>query len=226
MAVTPLTWQRTERALDAAARRWQRTQRALGAAMPTAARRCRDAEGALGVAVPAAARRLGREATSADAALFEAVAGLRAPRLDRTMRRLTRSADHAKLWLALAAAMRTLGGERGRRACRRGLASLVLASALANLVAKPLAPRRRPVREVTDRGRHVRVPFTSSFPSGHAASAFGFAAGAGAELPALRPPLLALATAVAYSRVHTGVHYPADVIAGAAVGTAASRLTG
>jgi undecaprenyl-diphosphatase len=68
------------------------------------------------------------------------------------------------------------------------------------------------------------MPLTGSFPSGHAATAFGFAAGAGAELPSLRAPLTALAAAVAYSRVHTGVHYPADVIAGAAVGTATARM--
>lgn len=147
-------------------------------------------------------------------------------RLDRAMRRLTRSADQAKLWLALAAGMRCLGGEAGHRAARRGIASLAFASALTNLVAKPLAPRRRPAREPQSpaRGRHVRMPITSSFPSGHAASAFGFATGAAAELPALRGPLLALAAAVAYSRVHTGVHYPADVLAGAALGTTAARL--
>jgi undecaprenyl-diphosphatase len=38
-------------------------------------------------------------------------------------------------------------------------------------------------------------------------------------------PLRLLAGAVAYSRVHTGVHYPADVVAGALLGAAVAQAT-
>ncbi|MGH9165431.1 MAG: bifunctional phosphatase PAP2/diacylglycerol kinase family protein, partial [Acidimicrobiales bacterium] len=69
------------------------------------------------------------------------------------------------------------------------------------------------------------APVTSSFPSSHAATAFGFAAGAGQELPGLGVPLAALAGAIGYSRVHTGVHYPGDVVAGAAIGTGLGLAT-
>ena len=169
---------------------------------------------------------LALRAQSLDAGLYEKLAGARAPRLDGAMSLLTRSADHARLWLGVAALMSVTGGEAGRRAARRGLLSLVLASAVANLLCKPLAPRRRPVRKVPlGRGAaYVRMPVTSSFPSGHAASAFGFASGAGAAAPRLGAPLRVLAALVAYSRVHTGVHYPADSLAGALVGTLAARL--
>jgi undecaprenyl-diphosphatase len=64
-------------------------------------------------------------------------------------------------------------------------------------------------------GRGAR---TSSFPSGHAASGFAFATASGLEQPVLLVPLEALALAVAWSRVESGQHYPADVAAGAAVG--------
>lgn len=165
-------------------------------------------------------------AQSLDAELYRRLTGVRSPRLDGAMSLLTRSADHARLWLGVAALLALAGGDRGRLAARRGLGSLVLASAVANLVCKPLAPRRRPVRKVQlQRGAaYVRMPITSSFPSGHAASAFGFAAGAGAAAPRLAAPLRLLAILVAYSRVHTGVHYPADSLAGAVVGTAAAKL--
>jgi len=167
------------------------------------------------------------DAKAVDAAVYAAIAASETPRLDTAMRRLSGAADNSKLWFA-AAAVIGLGGRRGRRAAVQGLASLGLASAFANLVAKPLTRRRRPERreleELAD--RHVPMPRSSSFPSGHAASAFAFATGAGAVAPALSALLRALATLVGYSRVHTGVHYPADVLAGAFIGVSAAEVAG
>ena len=45
-------------------------------------------------------------------------------------------------------------------------------------------------------------------------------------MPALAAPLRALAAAVAYSRVHTGVHYPGDVVVGSLVGTTIGEVAG
>jgi undecaprenyl-diphosphatase len=63
------------------------------------------------------------------------------------------------------------------------------------------------------------MPRSRSFPSGHAASAFAFATAAGHELPLAGLPLRGLAAVVAYSRVHTGVHYPGDVVVGSLIGS-------
>jgi undecaprenyl-diphosphatase len=52
-----------------------------------------------------------------------------------------------------------------------------------------------------------------------------FATGVGHVLPAAAIPLQGLAALVAYSRVHAGVHYPADVISGALAGTVLAQLT-
>ncbi len=69
------------------------------------------------------------------------------------------------------------------------------------------------------------MPGSSSFPSGRSASAFAFATGVGSVLPCEAVPIRALAALVAYSRVHTGVHHPADVVAGALLGTTLAQLT-
>jgi membrane-associated phospholipid phosphatase len=64
----------------------------------------------------------------------------------------------------------------------------------------------------------VRMPTSTSFPSGHAAAGFAFAAAIGRDQPWLGLALRFLAATVAYSRVHTGVHYPGDAVVGALIG--------
>jgi membrane-associated phospholipid phosphatase len=156
-----------------------------------------------------------------DVAVYAAVAGTETPALDRGLRKLSRAADYSRLSLASAALLGALGGPAGRRAALYGLASVAAASAGINLVIKPLGSRRRPDREGQEVpfARQVPMPSSSSFPSGHSAAAFAFATGVGHTLPQVAAPLRLLAAVVAYSRVHTGVHYPGDVLAGALLGT-------
>jgi undecaprenyl-diphosphatase len=68
------------------------------------------------------------------------------------------------------------------------------------------------------------MPHSTSFPSGHAASAFAFAYAVGRHLPGLAVPIRLLAGAVAYSRVHTGVHYPGDVVIGSILGAGTAAM--
>ena len=62
------------------------------------------------------------------------------------------------------------------------------------------------------------------FPSGHSASAFAFAYAVGRHYPVLAVPIGLLATGVAYSRVHTGVHYPSDVVLGSIIGAGTAAV--
>ena len=142
--------------------------------------------------------------------------------------RLSQAANHSKISIGLALALALAGGRNGTRAAVRGMASVGVTSAVVNLAFKPLVRRRRPDRQglfAVGRPR-VRMPTTRSFPSGHTAAAFAFATGVGRELGWAGPPLYALASVVGYSRVHTGVHYPLDVIVGALAGVALGELTG
>ncbi len=151
---------------------------------------------------------------------FRGAAFKHTPLLDQTLPRLTRAANHSMLWMTIAGALWLFGGRFGRRAAARGLLSVAISSAVANGPAKLLARRPRPlVDDVPLVRRLARAPRSTSFPSGHTASAFAFATGAALELGYLGVPLGPLATAVAYSRIYTGAHYPSDVVAGAVLGT-------
>ena len=124
-------------------------------------------------------------------------------------------------------ALAVAGGDEGRRAAAYGLACVGLTSAVVNMLVKPLSRRRRPDRvgRACRGARHVPMPVSTSFPSGHSAAAFAFATGVGHVMPRAAVPLRALAAVVAYSRVHTGVHYPGDAVVGSLIGTAIAQIT-
>jgi membrane-associated phospholipid phosphatase len=155
-------------------------------------------------------------------AVYAAIAATPTPAMDVALRRLSLAANYSRLWLGCSALLAAFGGKRGRRATENGLAAIALTSAVVNLVLKPLGNRRRPDRDTQDVPvtRQVEMPSSTSWPSGHSASAFAFATGVGAALPAAGVPVSVVASLVAYSRVHTGVHYPSDAIAGTVSGVA------
>jgi undecaprenyl-diphosphatase len=163
-----------------------------------------------------------------DVAVYRAIAATPTPTLDAPLRRLTGWANHSKLWLAIAAGLFAFGGRAGRRAAVTGVAAIGVNSAIVNVPLKLSSGRARPDREAASvpNERRVPMPTSTSFPSGHSASGFAFADAVAATLPAVAVPLRGLAAVVAYSRVHTGVHYPGDVIVGALIGATIGESTG
>ena len=153
-----------------------------------------------------------------DARLHAAIGALPDTPADRWLRRLTTTADHGRLWIAIGVLLGLRRG-RSRRAAVRGLGSLTVASTVVNAVLKRLFGRVRPDLDAMAGHRRLpRAPHTLSFPSGHSSSAGAFATGVALESPLAGAALAPLALAVGYSRVHVGVHYPGDVVSGLAIG--------
>ncbi|MFI6051471.1 bifunctional phosphatase PAP2/diacylglycerol kinase family protein [Streptomyces violascens] len=129
-----------------------------------------------------------------DRALFHFAATQHWPAAEAVLPRLSRAANHGALWFAAATAM---GATR--------------------------SPRARPLLDAVPLVRQVkRRPITTSFPSGHAASAAAFVTGVALESREWGAALAPVGFSVAASRVYTGVHYPGDVVAGAALGVGAA----
>ena len=120
-------------------------------------------------------------------------------------------------WVAGGVALAMLGGSKGRRA---GLATAVASLAATYVVQTRVKPLFRRVRPFVNRDARVvgTRPADHSFPSGHTASSFAAATALAFFYPKAAPLAYALATGVAASRVHLGVHFPSDTAVGGIIG--------
>ena len=90
--------------------------------------------------------------------------------------------------------------------------------------AKYLFDRARPFISDTEIAPLVKTPSSSSFPSGHSATAAAGTLTLSVVYPAFAPALLLSGVLVALSRIYLGVHYPFDVLAGLFIGTATAAF--
>jgi undecaprenyl-diphosphatase len=157
-------------------------------------------------------------------------------KLDTAVLRLMRTRGHAE---PVEEAMKVVGaaGEWGAVWAASGLAAAAfdrrrrgrwLAAAAigplavgANFVVKVAVRRRRP--KLRGLPPLAGAPSSLSFPSAHATSSFAAAGAMSRIAPEATGGLYALALLIAASRPYLGMHYPSDVVAGAALGTALGR---
>jgi len=153
-----------------------------------------------------------------DAAVDDRVAKVRGHKaIDKVMYAASEVGDWSLLWHLVGAGQSLLPGRDPRSAVRLSII-LGVESVLVNGAIKSLFRRHRPVWESErPRPHRLRTPRSSSFPSGHASSAFT-AAGILAPGDPLGPAYYALAAVVASSRVYVKIHHASDVVVGAALG--------
>ena len=114
------------------------------------------------------------------------------------------------------------------RAALSMLPAILTAFALESVVymlIKKNVKRIRPLNTLEAVTSLIIPPDEFSFPSGHTAAAAVFTVLCGTVYPHALPALILYTTAIGFSRVYNGVHYPGDVFAGAALGLISAKIS-
>jgi len=144
------------------------------------------------------------------------------PALDRLFYRATELGDWSLVWHVLAAAQ-AVRSRRLEGNAVRVIAALGAESLLVNGLLKSLVGRKRPVAEF-ERPLNLRIPRTSSFPSGHASSATMAAMLLAEKDPKFKLAYGAMAGLVASSRIYVRIHHASDIAGGIATGVVLARV--
>lgn len=127
--------------------------------------------------------------------------------------------------LAIAVALLLMIIPKTRRTGCVCAVSLAATYLTVNILIKPLVDRARPYDMIDGLTSLVKPLSDPSFPSGHASSTFACLFVVVLMQPKkLGIPALCVSLFMAYSRLHVGVHYPTDVLAGSLIGIGFAAL--
>jgi undecaprenyl-diphosphatase len=157
--------------------------------------------------------------TELDRDVFTWVVEHRAPPFDWLFVALSAAGQASILWIVLAPVLAWLA-RRPVLFTTLVTAATVWTADLLTTFLKAVFDRQRPYEVIPEADPLLRWDVAGSFPSGHAATSVAGAVVLAYLVGRWWPWLALLAAAVAFSRVYVGVHYPLDVLAGAAVGAA------
>lgn len=138
------------------------------------------------------------------------------PVADRVFYAATELGDFGLIW-ALLGSVHALRSDGDIPVAARLAATLAIESMLVNGVIKSLFKRERPISQ-EPRPYKMRMPLTTSFPSGHSSTAVVASILLSEAYPQLAPVYWSLAAVVASSRVYVKIHHPSDVVGGVATG--------
>lgn len=151
---------------------------------------------------------------------------LRTPLMNLVMPLFSTLGDFPSVWFLILAVPAVVGGRRERLTAVVGVSVLLVTWLAGDFLLKELFARPRPFEAYPDVELLVPTPSGWSFPSSHAAT---FAAAAAIlwrryAHPAARAGVTVLGVLISCSRVYVGVHYPLDILGGAALGLFTAAL--
>lgn len=142
---------------------------------------------------------------------------LRMPVLNSVMRGITHLGDFGIFWILMAIMLCLYAGTR--KAGLTVAAGMLVSFLINNLFLKNVVGRTRPYEMIDGLTLLVNRAKDMSFPSGHSATSFVAAVIIAGMLPKRYGiSALVLAALISFSRLYVGIHYPTDVLFGAASG--------
>ena len=142
------------------------------------------------------------------------------PQSEAVGKALGTAGEWGAIWVAMGLVAALADGARRERWLRT--AAVAPVSVGLNYAVKLAVRRRRPrLRRLPPL---AGAPSKLSFPSAHATASVAAATAMGRVAPGARPPLFALAAGICLTRPYLGMHYPSDVLGGAALGLVIGRL--
>ncbi len=151
-----------------------------------------------------------------EAQFLQSLQAIRSPFLDKAMEILSMLGDHGLFCICLGLIL--LIFSKTRSTGIKVLLSMAIAYIVANLIIKNVVGRVRPFEAYPYLEALINKPHDSSFPSGHTVNVFAAATAIFLENKKWGTFALIIAALVAFSRLYNCVHYPTDVLAGAAIG--------
>lgn len=151
------------------------------------------------------------------------IAKLQKPFLNKIMIFFTVMGNNGVIWLLISVPM--LLNYSSRTKGIKLIVSLALAGFMGEIIIKRLVGRERPFDEPDFDDVLIKKPITYSFPSGHTSSSMAAATTISFCFPHLAVPAFALGIIISFSRLYLQVHYPSDVLAGAALGLICGLIT-
>lgn len=142
----------------------------------------------------------------------------RSPLLGEVLTTMSSLSEWGLIWFVLLAFLYFTGDAAQRKLVRQILVALFIGSVCVIMPLWHLLPRARPFMVLP--GVHaLSLPLhTPSFPSGHVKTAWLLAVVLGYYRPRFLPGLIVVAVLISYARMYDGMHWPLDVLAGAALG--------
>lgn len=145
-----------------------------------------------------------------------------APAVEKTAHLISKSGENAYLWFGLGLAGAAIDGKRRKQWLA---ASMIGPFAIGfNFLIKLIVKRPRP--QLDGLPPIGGAPSSLSFPSAHATASFAAATAMSRLAPELKLALFGAASLMAVTRPYLGMHYPSDIVAGAALGTALGTVAG
>lgn len=137
---------------------------------------------------------------------------------------ITLLGDGGYFWIALSVLL--LIPKKTRKAGIAALLAMLINMFFTNIALKNLVARPRPYDVIAGLDTLIKKLSSYSFPSGHTACSFAVAFAYYRCLPQKKWGIAALVLAglIGFSRLYVGVHYPTDVLGGAAVGIFAAWI--